>query len=453
MRQRNAKWIASFAMIAGVSAVSVRAEEVEIEDVTINLNSKNEIEDNVVNSKNEVEDNELELRNRVSGLGNSLQASPVIVTPAMAPTTQIPVALAPATALPSTALYQTQQTGGQESANAALTEGTSQSSNSNAGSGAMVIINNTQDQKAAQDQASEQAVGTRADMIRRERIRRELLNEGRLIEKIEENRIDTENRRSDSIEGMTFGAGSGGLESTEVVAVDGNNNNVEVVTAQVAGSSVVATEASDSSHLFGREVKVSPIAGYRWMTDNNSAFRVENQFIAGVALESKLANWVSLEANYIFGRDKLRERGGYGGSYYGAGHMGYDDYGYGGYDNMAYYVRERDSHEFSGNMKIGLLSGTVRPYGIVGIGMLLQKYRIDDQYTTAEASAAGWKRLFDDTVGNYGGGVDVKAGSNIAVGARVEYQKVYGSKNTNLNDLYGHTEDRVRATGSVSVLF
>jgi hypothetical protein len=391
------------------------------------------------------------------------QTAPVVVTPAMT-AMPVPVNVTNNTAVASDTLASQSVLDSSAGYSDAGTEIDS-SKNSN-GSGIQIF--NLNNNKPTQDQLNDQNNGNRADLLRRERIRQELLNESRLIEKIEEDRITTEGGRSTSIEGMQF---SGAAASSAAVA-SGNLEEVQVsaiATASSApvGSAMVSTSSTGSGSAFSStEFKISPMAGYRWTPDNDSLFNSQNQGVAGVAVEGRLANVLGLEVSYVYGRDKLRDRNSYGPyGYNGAAYNQFNafqapvfsgnQYNYGFMQN----VRSRDTHEFNANVKLGWFVGQVRPYALGGIGTRYTAYNIDTEADRSAAEAIGWKRSSARMTSTAGGGLDYRVAQNLSLGTRVEWQYIFGKKRDadfggqNIIELYGDTKNNIRAFGSLQLVF
>lgn len=451
MKQRIALEAMSFSLIMGVSLVSYSAVA---QDSNINPETNNE---SAV----------------PAGL---IQSQPIEVAPALAPT-QVPVNVSGTT---SSAVKKRKKdridaaqnvaTQANELVNSdalgSTVDGGVQSSANRNGSGIQIFNLNTNDQDQDQDMASEQdqdqsnavVSESRADVLRRERIRQELENESRLIEKIEEDRIATESNRANSIEGLTFTDSP----DASVTAVAGDLEVVEVSTSAVAAPApavaVPATAATTPSYsslaapakLSTTRFSIAPLAGYRWTPNNNSEFRSENRGIGGVAVEGRIANIVGLEANYLFGRDRLQPR--VYGNAFNSFALPYNQYGF------FYQIPNRETHEFNGNVKLGWFVGKVKPYALAGIGAMYTSYAsIDDPITRAEAEAIGWQRSSTHFVGNLGGGLDVKLADNFSIGARVEYQHIFGRGVVvgpySIDSIYGDSKNRVKSLGSIQVTF
>lgn len=326
------------------------------------------------------------------------------------------------------------------------------SRNNQNGSGIQIFNLNNNKSDLENQNKMESTTGTRADMLRRERIRQELMNESRLIEKIEEDRIEAEGARSNSIEGLKFtnhsaksSSADASLQEVQVAAVS------HVAYAPVNSVSAVSTTSS-SSVFSSTQFRIAPMGGYRWTQNNNSQFRSENRGVVGVALEGRLANIFGLEANYMYGHDFLE---------YGFGGIFYNNYMYNLYNSgqygFVYNIRTRDTHEFNANAKLGWFVGSVQPYIMGGFGAMYTAYNIDDPVTKKQAASIGWKRSSTHLVGNSGVGLDFVVAKNLSVGTRVEYQYIFGTKFTanpwDIINIYGDTKNKIKALGSLQLIF
>jgi opacity protein-like surface antigen len=315
--------------------------------------------------------------------------------------------------------------------------------------GTQIIINNNQKSDLDSDLKNDNANSATntsesgADLLRRERLRTELKNEGRLLEKIEEDRVNTELKRSESIEGINLtgitAAKGADLQTAQVtaVAVDGN------ATAQVfevPNTSTVAlgdsVSLSSARHSSG---KLSLSAGYRWMPYTPfMGYDVQNMGFFSGAIETKLGTAMALEGSFGYGRDRITT------PFYGMTP---------GFQDPFYYARSRDVFEFSANMKLGYLKGTFQPFVLGGVGAVHQRYNIDDFYTLADADYAGWSRSSTRLVGNLGAGVDFAMNSNIGFGLRYEWNYIFNKHYNPMNDLYGDSSDRMKIVGSMQISF
>jgi|GEM_PF-2458146 len=400
----------------------------------------------------------------------AIQSAPVVVSPAMS-ARPVPVNVTNNTAVASDTMASQSRLEAARGYSDSESAEIDSSKNSNASGIQIFNLNNnkpTQDQDQLSDQVqnSDQNTGNRADLLRRERIRQELLNETRMIEKIEEDRIGIEGSRSTSIEGMQFSSASaaaaasasGGLEEVQVAAV-------ATASASSAGPMVsTSSTGHDHSAFSSTEFKISPMGGYRWTVDNDSLFRSENQGVAGVAVEGRLANVLGLEVSYVYGRDKLRDRnygpyGAYGQQNYAAYNAFNAPVYTGGEYGFMQNIRSRDTHEFGANIKLGWFVGQVRPYAVGGIGTRYTAYNIDNAQDKAAAEAIGWKRSSARMTSNAGAGLDYRVAKNLSLGTRVEWQYIFGKKTDysfggqNIIELYGDTKNSVKAMGSLQLVF
>jgi hypothetical protein len=320
----------------------------------------------------------------------------------------------------------------------------------------------------AADSSQDLAVApSRTDLLRRERVRRELENEGRLMERVEEARLGDEQERSKSIEG--FSASSRDSSEAQASAIATAPAPIETVPVSAVGATASATvaapivadnetlDASGSNRARFRDsseskFRLTPFTGYRWFENNNSEFRARNLFLVGVALEGSLNRYISIEGSFTYGRDQFS----YG--YYGANYGGYGYYGYsyqpyaGGYGGYI-AARSRDSFEILGGAKVRLLSGSVRPFGIIGIGGILQRYNIDDGYTSAYLESIGLQRSTTHVVGNFGGGVDFVVADNMLIGGRFDYQPILNARYSEMHRIFGDAKSRYRLLGSLQLSF
>ena len=432
MLQWNAKEILSFSLLMGMGiSFSANAQQ-------SNINQETSAESAVPSSL--------------------LEAKPVRVSPALAPA-QVPVNVTTTVqAAKSQAASVVNGISEEEDEEEVLNSKSQKvSTNENKNGNGIQIFNlntNDQDQEAEQDQNAVVKSESRSDVLRRERIRQELQNESRLIEKIEEDRISIEGTRANAIEGLAFANANTATASPSIVADDIEVIEVNASNVQAAplGAVPVAISETSSKNMFSStEFAIAPMAGYRWTPDNTSEFKSQNLGVAGVALEGRIGNVLGLEANYLYGRDNLKQR-----YYGGAGHFGGHNYNANA-NGFFQQIRTRDTHEFNANAKLGWFVGSIRPYAMAGVGALYTGYNIDDPYTKAQAESIGWKRSSTHMSGNVGGGVDVKLSRNFSLGTRVEYQYIFGAKNVadqySINNIYGDTRGRIKAMGSLQVTF
>ncbi len=403
----------------------------------------------------------------------ALSSSPVTVTPSMAPQTapqaeiQAAPALVPSAAvsapvtqpaaslLPSTAAIPSTAPSVAPTF-ASPSTGIAGDNPGNANTGGVQVQSVT----VQSAQENSQAV---SDLLRRERLRKELDNEARVLERIEKGRLEDEGRRRDAIEGFETSIynrqtqeanAKAPLEIVQVTAPE-----APVVAAPVAP--VAVSESRSFSNPRGRgEVRIAPHAGYRWFENNNSQLKARNLFLTGFGLEGSVNDYLAFEGSFTYGRDEFDYRYLSPGSYVSPNYMLPSNYGY--YPNTFYgpqalafpVTRSRDSYEAQVGVKVGMVVDRVRPYVSAGIGGIIQKYNIDDSYTTAQARAAGWSRTTTQVLANLGGGLNVSLADNLMIGARFDYQPIVNRKsNDPMNMIYGDSKNRYRTLGELSLRF
>jgi opacity protein-like surface antigen len=215
-----------------------------------------------------------------------------------------------------------------------------------------------------------------------------------------------------------------------------------------------------SSNRSTGEIRIAPHAGYRWFENNNSQLKAENRFLTGFSLEGAVNSHFAFEGSFTYGRDEFNYRYLSAGSYVNNNYL--LPYNYGSYPNIFYgpqalaypVTRSRDSYEASAGVKVGVTVDRVRPFLSAGIGGIIQKYNIDDRYTTAQARAAGWSRTTTQVIANLGGGLNIALADNLLVGGRFDYQPIVNRKSGDvMNIIYGDAKNRYRALGELSLRF
>jgi len=393
-----------------------------------------------------------------------VESQPVVITPGMSPAIIGP---APVTVLPEARVagsnYVTPATG------------LSGTNSGTASTGGVIYIQNSLDNASTLE--NQKTISSRADLLKDERRRQEIENEVRLIEKVEEGRLEDERSRSTSIGGfsatsarqgeyVTVEAQSAAMATVPVSAV-GSNVGSSVASANAVALSEVSTISTTVRSSSSSTFSLSPFAGYRWMEDGNTQFKVRNLYVTGVNLSGQMNKFLGLEGSFTYGRDEMRQRyyntnvynqpynrnsGYYGNSYYGNRNRNTGSY----YNQSSVYgfVRSRDSFDIAANAKLGYMVGSVRPYALGGIGGMMQKYNIDNSYTTQQARYAGFDRNTTHVTAQFGGGVDIELASNFTLGGRFDYQRVFDSnKYPLMNSLYGDGINRYRLVGSLQVIF
>lgn len=379
-------------------------------------------------------------------------AQPVVVTPSMSPQ------MAPVAGF-----------GGSTNVAGATPDGASSSANSN-GTGTQINLNIRQGQEAEQAQITDQSRLNELQMARRVR---EDINNERALEKIEEDRITGERVRTRGIERFDVS----GLQSAPVTAMSGAGAYAGDGSASATAIATVTTDGSSGGLLGDVRFKISPVLGTRWFQNNGySVYRPRNSVMGGIAFEGQVSRFLGIEANFLYGRDNFQLNNGYGvGGYYGGAGMaggpgmggGYGPQmqGYGMNNGMlmspgGYAIpmpQYRNSYDIAANAKMGYQFGKVNPYAIAGIGGLLQRYMIDDAYTTEMGRQAGWSRSTNYLTANYGLGVDANFARNFGAGLRMDYQAILNRNNSGGSpgmDMYwGDARNRFRLTGTIQVVF
>ncbi len=391
---------------------------------------------------------ESNVASQATAIPEALASSPVVVSAALAPTS-VPVQ---STESVSSQLVSSptviaddmssSQSKAVDTSTSDLDNGMSTSKNAN-NDGTQIIINNNQDADLKNDVANTNTAESGSDALRRERLRQEIKNEGRILEKVEEDRINSELKRTESIEKIDLSGvkiNPTTLETAQVtaVAVDGP---AEVQVSQVSNSSTLSL--GDSVALSSADDrttgKISFSAGYRWMPYQPFfGFDVQNMGFFSGAIETKLGSAMAIEGSFGYGRDRITT------PFYEMTP---------GYIDAAYYARSRDVFEVAANVKLGYLKGSFQPFVLGGIGAAHQRYNIDDFYTLAEADAAGWSRTSTRMVGNLGAGVDFAMNKNIGFGIRYEWNYIFNKHLNNMDDLYGDSSDRMKVVGSLQIAF
>ena len=326
----------------------------------------------------------------------------------------------------------------------------------NSGSGNQIFI--LPNQQQTNDQKADQTVTM--GLSREERLRQEGFNEGLMLRKIEDGRLEDEKSRTKKIDDMN-------LSMKSLYESEKADKAIEVVPVAPVGTSsasgegaAVTTAPSASNSSSEARFAIAPFAGGRWFTQDNTQFKATTRYMAGVAIEGIVNNYISLEGSFAYGRDEFSVNNsgyaanGYNG-YYNTGYTYagyYSPYAVGGYSNPV--VLTRDTYEVGGAMKIGTHIDRIRPYALAGISGLFNRYNIDDAQTVQMTNDILFQRSTNHILGTLGGGLDISLGKNFAIGGRFDYQSVISSGSSVYgNALYGDRSARYRALGSLEVLF
>lgn len=356
-----------------------------------------------------------------NSLPSALSASPVSVSEGMAPAA---APAAPVAAAPTTVAATSPSTVG----------GNSTTVNVNAAA------------NATADAQNESFVDGRMDNLKRERMRREANNEGRLIEKLEQGRLEDESRRAEEIE--KFRGRGEEPQAMAPVAPAPAPTPAPVETTVIAPVIVntIETEAqeSESSEATPTRLRVSPYIGYRW-TSGSYALKVQNRFATGILLEGAITNWLSLEGSFNFAQDEFRNKGGV--------------YATSAYNNSTYasnyssFIRTRNTFGVMGGAKIGLTWRSFRPFASAGFGGRFSKYDIDSYYVKQMAAAAGWQRSTNGLIASAGAGLDYSIARNFGVGVRYDFEASLNKKKNAMNAIYGDSANGSRISANVQVMF
>ncbi len=312
--------------------------------------------------------------------------------------------------------------------------------------------------EVAQDSALAANSALRTENLKNARLQRESDNESRLIEKLEQGRLEDESRRAADIEKFKAGTGEAAqmapapmapallapVAPVEAAPVAAPAEVAPIQEAAVpAATTVIVTqiekEESDASFA------VSPFVGYRW-TSGNYALKVQNRFVGGLALEGAITKWLSLEGNFNFAQDEFRNKGNQ--------QMVPSAYGPSSYpSSYGYYIRTRNTFGVMVGAKSGYELGRFKPFVAAAVGGRFSKYNIDDAYTKAVAQAAGWSRSTNNMLASAGLGVDYKVMRNFAIGTRVDYEMVLNKKNNAMNQIYGDSANGYRAALTAALVF
>lgn len=383
-----------------------------------------------------------------------VQTQPVMVTTSMAP--------APAPYVESSHGLSVGQGG--VSLSSAPTTGIGGANTGNANTGGLQVQNVTvqaNPEAKATNMSSMNSEYARAEMLRQRRVRSEVENETRLLERLEEGRLTDERQRQGSIETYYSSvAGSASATATAVgqnptaIAVANNAVNSEVITVPVTTTGISTEVINDhgSQFLGMGSFTIAPFAGYRWFDNDAKIYRAENKITAGINLEGKLNRYFSFEGAFTFGHDKFYQRG-FG---YGLGGFG------GGFNQQTSGIigatRSRDTFEVTGGLKASFqVTNSVTPFIAGSLGGMLSNYNIDNQFTIAELREAGLSRSTTQFIGNMGGGVDIAVARNFSIGGRFDYQAALNKKNyynlANMNSIWGDQANRYRLLGSLQLVF
>lgn len=379
---------------------------------------------------------------------------PVVVTPSMAPV-QAPVA-------DSVSGIRANAAG--VSVSSTPSTGIGGANTGNANTGGLQVQNVTV--QANPDATSSSAVNTTeypgAELARQRRIRREVENETRLLQRLEEGRMADERVREGSIEQYQSAVAG----SASATAAAGNNVAVatavatpattDLVTVPVAQTGSVAmapasvgssTMTTQGQFLGMHSFTLAPFVGYRWFNNNNyTAYRAQNMVTTGLMLDGKINQYLSFEGSFTYGHDRF--------------YMNQMAYGY--YGSSFNAGESRDTFEVAGGLRVSkTFNNSFTPYIAGSLGGMLSKYNIDNPMVLQQLSVAGLARTTTQFIGNIGFGMDYRLAQNFSIGGRFDYQAslnnynnyMYAYNQNSLNSIWNDTANRYRLTGSIQLVF
>ncbi|MEZ4816005.1 MAG: outer membrane beta-barrel protein [Bdellovibrionota bacterium] len=312
-----------------------------------------------------------------------------------------------------------------------------------ANSGGVQVQNVTVQAQAAAESEAQNSTSNAAEAINRARTDAELSNNALLLQQIELDRLKAEQKRISAIN--QFGdhlnqpttlpapvpaspCGLGPCVTPSAPLIENNNTIINDSPIGKSASVEIEEEVSNGSSFKDTKWGISPLLGMRWF-DAKTMANVTNTFVLGAALTADVNNWVTAEGSFIYGQDQL---------------AGFSCLGGCGYWNET----TRDTYEIGVGAKLGPHMNGFRPYLALGLGYLMQNYDfINGSVTT------------NNITGNIGGGVDFEIAKNFAIGARADYQTLFGGNNNNLaggftmDQVYGDRSDRYRLGATATVMF
>lgn len=319
-----------------------------------------------------------------------------------------------------------------------------------ANSGGVQVQNVTVQAQAAAEAENKNSSSNAAEAINKARSDAELTNNALLLQQIELDRLKAEQGRITAIN--QFGnhlnkpeqlpapvvptpspCGVGPCVTPSSPLIENNNINTIVNDSPIKSSSVEIEEEVDSGESFFGNTRwgISPILGMRWFS-NDSMADVTNYFLVGVGVNAEINKWLSGDVSFVYGQDELA---GFTPSCMGC---------------MVWNESTRDSYEFGVGAKIGPRMNGFRPYLALGLGYIMQNYSfVNENVSTGQAT------------GTIGGGVDFEVAKNFSIGARGDYQALFGGSDTrltagggySLNQLYGDDSSRYRFGATATVSF
>jgi len=314
-----------------------------------------------------------------------------------------------------------------------------------ANSGGVQVQNVTVQAQAAAESENRNSSTNAAEAINKARSDAELSNNALLLQQIELDRLKAEQGRISAINDFgnslhkptpqplpapTGPCGVGPCVTPTAPMIE-NNNTIINDSPIIKNSSVEIEEEVDSSPGFFKDTKwgISPIVGMRWFGGDSMA-EITNTFVLGGALSADVNKWVTAEGSFVYGQDELA----------GLSSLGCF---------ACWNETTRDTYEIGVGAKLGPRMNGFRPFLALGLGYLMQNYDFaNDSVTTS------------NMIGSIGGGVDFEVAKNFAIGARGDYQAIFGGNSNKRVDgiftydqVYGDQSDRFRLGATATVMF
>lgn len=213
---------------------------------------------------------------------------------------------------------------------------------------------------------------SRAEAIRRARQDAEVQTEQKIVEKLEQSRMEDEKRRANVLFGDKLNSMNEGQQPVQQQpvyvqpvapvqqVVEPQENTRDIIREELAAAMTIEEEAVKAP------VETKYVAGIIGIGDYPDVSNVVGNYALGVAFGNKYDHFV-IEGSFLYSNYSLTPRSG---GYYGSGYS----YGY-PYNNGGYYLpNDIDVNQYTGSLaaKVQLFSGIVKP--VVG-GVASYSYR------------------------------------------------------------------------------
>lgn len=312
--------------------------------------------------------------------------------------------------------------------------GTATASNSNSATAApapIVILNNqkttasaTTAQKAVQEQPAavieDSPITSSADRRRRERQAMEVQTESKIVEKLEEARIEDEKKRADKLFNRSLT-----VQETEKKA-----ETTEVKTVVVTPIKVVQPEPQVEERSAKREEKVNVKEEIRAAFDEMKSKEKQNVgpnqfYVSGMVGVANYPDYSAVRSDVSTGftlgvvtADRLIGEGSFQYSNFDISN-GYYNNGYSYTPNLIPYAK-MSQYNFGAAIKYQLLGGNIRPVIGAAAGYTYRSYSNGNSYYGYSSTGNPSTNAFDIGVV---GGVDIQLTPNFAVGVDFRYMK------------------------------